>query len=88
MKDLTKKIAIRKGDDFYDVVSNFYPLSTNAEMYSLFILAMFSREIPFGHSTSQAPVLEQFPNPSSSIAFTMFRTLLFASILPCGKSAY
>ena len=38
-----------------------------ALMNSLFILAILSKDIPFGHSTSQAPVLEQFPNPSKSI---------------------
>ena len=65
----------------------FYPLSKLADMYSLFILAITSREIPFGHSTSQAPVLEQFPKPSSSMVFTMFRTLRFASTLPCGSNA-
>ena len=34
---------------------------------SLFKRAMFVSEIPLGHSTSQAPVLVQFPKPSKSI---------------------
>ena len=34
---------------------------------SLFIRAIFSNEIPLGHSISQAPVFVQFPNPSKSI---------------------
>ena len=45
---------------------HFYPLR-EAARYSRFIRAIFSREIPFGHSTSQAPVFVQFPKPSSSI---------------------
>ena len=53
----------------------------------LFILAITDKVIPFGHSTSQAPVFEQLPKPSSSIAVTMFSTLLFASTLPCGSKA-
>ena len=59
-----------------------------ADKYSLFILAMFSNEIPFGHSTSHAPVLVQFPNPSSSIWRTMFNTRAVASTFPCGNKAY
>src|SRR5690606_3461295 len=55
--------------------------------YSRFILAIFSSEIPFGHSTSQAPVLEQLPNPSSSICATIFCALREASTLPCGNKA-
>ena len=47
--------------------------------YSRFIRAIFSREIPFGHSISQAPVLVQLPNPSRSICFTMFKTRVVAS---------
>ena len=43
-----------------------YPLRV-ADINSRFIRAMFSKEIPLGHSTSQAPVLVQFPKPSSSI---------------------
>ena len=58
------------------------------DRYSLFILAIFFKEIPFGHSTSHAPVFVQFPNPSSSICFTIFKTLCFDSTLPCGSSAY
>jgi hypothetical protein len=34
---------------------------------SRFILAMLLSDIPFGHSTSHAPVLVQLPNPSASI---------------------
>src|SRR5690625_5831559 len=50
--------------------------------------AMLSNEISFGHSTSQAPVLVQFPKPSASICATMFCTRLEASTLPCGSNAY
>ena len=49
---------------------------------SLFILAIFSSEIPLGHSTSHAPVFVQLPKPSSSICLTMFSTLSLASTLP------
>jgi hypothetical protein len=49
---------------------------------------MFEREIPFGHSISQAPVLVQFPNPSKSIWATMFLTRSAASTCPCGNKAY
>src|SRR5210317_688151 len=48
--------------------------------------AMFSKEMPLGHSTSQAPVLVQFPNPSRSIWFTIFNTRSFASGCPCGSN--
>src|SRR5690554_1723688 len=60
---------------------------TEAAKYSRFIRAMFSKEIPFGHSTSHAPVLVQFPKPSASIASTMFLTRSAASIRPCGNKA-
>src|SRR5690554_3340616 len=60
---------------------------TEAAKYSRFIRAMFSKEIPFGHSTSHAPVLVQFPKPSSSIWLTMFNTRSVASTLPCGNRA-
>ena len=53
--------------------------------YSLFILAIFVIEIPFGHSTSHAPVLVQLPKPSSSICLTILSTLSLASTFPCGK---
>ena len=56
----------------------FYPFKL-AFKYSRFIRAMFSNEIPFGHSTSQAPVLVQLPKPSSSICLTMFNTRSVAS---------
>ena len=39
-------------------------------------------EILFGHSISQAPVLVQFPNPSSSILATMALARRAASIFP------
>src|SRR5690606_6941335 len=65
---------------------SFYPLR-EADIYSRFIRAMFSKEIPLGHSTSQAPVLVQFPKPSRSIASTMFNTRSVASTLPCGNKA-
>ena len=65
----------------------FYLLMV-ADKYSLFIRAMFSIEIPFGHSTSHAPVLEHGPKPSFSACFTMFSTLSFASTWPCGNNAY
>src|SRR5690606_36131819 len=60
---------------------------TLALIYSRFIRAMFSREIPFGHSTSQAPVLVQLPKPSASIWCTIFSTRSAASTFPCGSSA-
>src|SRR5690606_706506 len=66
-----------------EVVYLYYPFIL-ALKNSLFIRAMFSREIPFGHSTSQAPVLVQFPNPSRSIWATIFFTRSVASTLPCG----
>lgn len=62
-----------------------YPIKF-AAIYSRFIRAIFSREIPLGHSTSHAPVLVQFPKPSSSIFATIFITRSLASTLPCGKS--
>src|SRR5690606_19585571 len=65
---------------------SFYPLR-EADIYSRFIRAMFSKEIPLGHSTSQAPVLVQFPKPSRSIASTMFNTRSTASTRPCGNKA-
>ena len=43
---------------FYLIV---YPLKL-ADKYSRFMRAIFSKEIPFGHSTSQAPVFVQLPN--------------------------
>src|SRR5690606_1761765 len=48
---------------------------------------MFSKEIPFGHSISQAPVLLQFPKPSLSICATIFNTRSVASILTRGSKA-
>src|SRR5690606_19291304 len=56
-------------------------------MYSRFILAMFSREIPLGHSISQAPVFVQFPKPSLSICSTIANTREVASTFPCGSKA-
>ena len=50
--------------------------------------AILDREIPLGHSASQAPVLVQLPKPSSSIWFTIANTLSLALILPCGSNAY
>lgn len=41
--------------------------STFALMYSRFSLAICDTEISFGHSASQAYVLEHAPNPSASI---------------------
>ena len=71
---------------FKIVVSNAYPLM-EALKYSLFIRAMFSKDIPLGHSISQAPVLVQFPKPSKSIWRTMFCTRSTASTWPCGRRA-
>src|SRR5690606_27938323 len=48
---------------------------------------MLTKVIPFGHSTSQAPVLVQLPKPSASICSTIFITLSVASTLPWGKRA-
>src|SRR5690606_8756821 len=58
-----------------------------AFIYSRFNRAMFSREIPLGHSISQAPVLVKLPKPSLSICSTMARTRDVASTFPCGSSA-
>ena len=44
--------------------------------------AMWSMEIPLGHSISQARVLVQLPKPSSSIFATIFLALLAASGRP------
>ncbi len=45
----------------------YLSLPREAAINSRFILAMFVMEISFGHSTSQAPVLEHIPKPSASI---------------------
>ena len=52
------------GSGIYTKIIYFF---IEAFISSLFILAILSSDIPFGHSTSQAPVFEQFPNPSRSI---------------------
>src|ERR1035437_4948911 len=44
-------------------------------------------EIDLGQDNSQAPVLVQLPNPTSSIFATIAFALLFASTLPCGSLA-
>ena len=44
-----------------------FSLFAEAEKNSLFILAIFVRLIPLGHSASQAPVFVQAPKPSASI---------------------
>src|SRR5690606_26373979 len=80
-----KKIQIFFPDFFKIIYKKNY--LTEAAKYSRFIRAMFSKEIPFGHSTSHAPVLVQFPRPSSSIWLTMFNTRSVASTLPCGNRA-
>jgi hypothetical protein len=49
---------------------NYLPAKL-ATKYSLFKRAMLSNEMPLGHSSAQAPVLVQLPNPSSSILVTM-----------------
>ena len=38
-------------------------------MNSRFIRAIFVRLIPLGHSTSQAPVFVQLPNPSNHLVY-------------------
>jgi hypothetical protein len=48
---------------------------------------MFSTEISFGHSASQAVMLEHMPKPSSSIWCTIFCARFFASTWPCGNRA-
>src|SRR5690606_32966078 len=58
-----------------------------AVKYSRFIRAITLTLIAFGHSASQAPVLEQAPNPSASICSTIFSTRAFLSGLPCGNKA-
>src|SRR5680860_1910225 len=65
---------------------NCYPFRL-AFTYSLFIRAIFLREISLGHSTSQAPVFVQLPKPSASICFTIWATRSPASIFPCGNRA-
>lgn len=49
----------------------FFFLTRLATRNSRFMRAIFSSEMPFGHSTSQAPVFVQFPKPSLSICSTM-----------------
>ena len=44
--------------------------------------------MPLGQCASQAPVFVQFPNPSLSICFTIFKTRSLASTLPCGNLEY
>src|SRR5690606_1563603 len=80
-----KKIQIFFPDFFKIIYKKNY--LTEAAKYSRFIRAMFPKEIPFGHSTSHAPVLVQFPKPSSSIWLTMFNTRSVASTLPRGNRA-
>src|SRR5690349_18201784 len=48
---------------------------------------MFSTEISFGHSASQAVTLEQRPKPSMSIFATMANTRLRRSTSPWGSRA-
>ena len=62
-----------------DKLSNYLML---AFRYSRLRRAIFSSEIPLGHSTSQAPVLVQLPKPSCSIWFTIFSTRSVASTRP------
>ncbi len=61
---------------------NYFFLKNNALLYSKFILAILSTEIPCGHSTSQASVFEQCPNNSVSIRVTISTTRLLLSSLP------
>ena len=58
----------------YSVSGNNYPLRL-LRLNSQFIFLIYSIEISLGHSASQAPVLVQCPNPSSSIFETIFLTL-------------
>ena len=58
-----------------------------ALLYSQFIFLIYSCEISFGHSASQAPVFVQCPNPSSSILSTIAITRLSLSGWPWGKDA-
>ena len=52
-----KKPKLRERNlGFAHLVGSIYPLMV-ADKYSRFIRAIFSREIPLGHSTSQAPVI-------------------------------
>src|SRR3990167_8439528 len=61
---------LRFFDDSYPVV-----LAFSLEVrYSRFMRAIKSRLISFGQTASHDPVTVQFPNPSSSIAFTILRT--------------
>ena len=86
LNNQTKKGRL-KAAFFISILKENYPLML-ALRYSRFIRAIFSKEIPFGHSISQAPVLVQLPNPSRSICFTMFKTRVVASTRPCGNKAY
>src|ERR1043165_1427573 len=56
-------------------------------MYSRFRRAIFSSEIPLGHSASQAPMFVQLPNPSLSCCITIFTARIFLSGSPCGSRA-
>lgn len=70
------------------IASNNYSPSRIAAAYSLFNLAIFVTEIPFGHSASHASVLVHAPNPASSCTFNISITRFFASTRPCGNNAY
>src|SRR5690606_3011978 len=69
------KTQIKNSEHNYRFFFKLFILTSyliEAAKYSLFKRAMFSKEIPLGHSTSQAPVLVQLPNPTCSSASTMF----------------
>ena len=54
---------------------------------SRFKRAICAMDMFLGHSCSQAPVLVQLPNPSSSILATIDLARLAASTFPCGSRA-
>ena len=66
---IKKRKECVKTEPFTDWSISFerhYPFKL-AYRYSRFIRAIFSSDIPLGHSTSHAPVLVKFQKPSSSI---------------------
>ncbi len=79
-----------QGPDFYREEFEVYPSilpEKTAPMYSLFNRAIFSSEIPLGHSASQAPMFVQLPKPSVSICLIIFTALTLRSGSPCGNNA-
>ncbi len=80
-KSRLKKRPPEEGWSLYLYDEIYYSLNLAARN-SLLRRAMWSTEIPLGHSISQALVLVQLPKPSSSIFATIARALLAASGRP------